>query len=220
MWCASYVQTYLERDVRQVQNVEDLNAFDRFVRLAAARTGQILNCSELARDAGISPPTAKKWMSLLEASGQVYLLQPYFKNFGKRLIKSPKLYFLDTAIASFLTGLHEAGPLLHGPSAGALLETAVVSAWVKAFLHRGEPPSLYYWRSRDGLEVDLIIERNGRLFPMEIKATSTVRPGHASALEKWRVVTGQKDSPGVIVANVSEKLSVAPGVRAIPWWCI
>lgn len=217
LWCASYVQTYLERDVRQITNVGDLNAFDRFLRLAAARTGGLLNYSELGRDTGVSAPTAKQWISVLEASGQVYLLPPYFKNFGKRLIKSPKLYFLDTAIAAFLMGLHSPEPILGGPLAGAFVETAVVSGWVKAFQHRGEPPSLYFWRSRDGLEVDLLIDRNGRLYPIEIKATATVMPRHAEAIVHWRELAGETAAPGVIFADVDAPRSVAPGVRAVPW---
>jgi predicted AAA+ superfamily ATPase len=143
LWCASYIQTYLERDVRQIVNVGDLNTFDRFLRVCAARTGQILNLSEISRDVGMSVPTIKKWISILEASYQVYLLPPHFRNFGKRVIKSPKLYFSDPAIASFLMGLHDSEPLLNGPMNGHLFETAVVSEWVKAFYHRGEKPELY-----------------------------------------------------------------------------
>ena len=218
LWCASYVQTYLERDVRQITNVGDLNTFERFLRLAAARTGGILNYSELGRDAGVSAPTARQWISVLEASGQIFLLQPYFKNFGKRLIKSPKLYFLDTAIAAFLMGLHAPEPILGGPLAGAFVETAVVSGWVKAFQHRGEPPTLYFWRSRDGLEVDLLIDRNGRLHPIEVKATATVTPRHADALQRWRALAGESATPGLIFADIDAPRSVVPGVRAVPWW--
>ncbi len=220
IWCASYVQTYLERDVRQIVNVGDLNAFERFLRLAAARTGQLLNCSELAREVGVSAPTIKQWISVLEASGQVFLLQPYFRSFGKRLIKSPKLYFLDTALATFLLGLHSAEPTLHGPFVGPLVETAVVAGWVKAFQHRGQPPSLYFWRSRDGLEVDLLIDRDGTLFPLEVKASATITPGHAANVHKWRQLAGEPDGPAAIAANVPQPLAVSPGVRAVPWWWV
>jgi len=219
LWCAGYVQTYLERDVRQVVNVGDLNAFHLFLRVAAARTGQVINYSDLARDAGISPPTARKWMSVLEASGQVYLLPPYFRNFGKRLIKSPKIYWLDTAVAAFLMGLHSPEPLLHGPFLGPLFETAVISAWVKAFHNRGLPPAVYFWRSRDGIEVDLLVDHDGRLYPMEAKATSTVFPQHASALLKWRDLAGSRE-PSTIIADIPKPASLLPGVRAVPWWWI
>lgn len=220
LWCASYVQTYLERDVRQLLNVGDLNAFERFLRLVAARTGQILNFSDLARDTGVSQPTAKAWMSVLEASGQVYLLHPHFRNLGKRLIKSPKVYWLDTGIATFLMGLHTAQPTVQGPFVGALLETAVVSAWVKAFHNRGLPPSLYYWRSSDGIEVDIVIEYDGCLYPIEVKATSTVTPGHASSLTRWLSLAGANSRGGLVVADIAEPMSIVPNVRAIPWWWI
>jgi len=220
IWCSSYVQTYIERDVRQLINVGDLNTFSRFLRLVAARTGQVINYSDLGRDVGITSPTARKWISVLEASGLVYLLPPFFSNFGKRLIKSPKLYWLDTSLATFLMGLHSPDPLMHGPFLGPLFETAIVSAWVKAFYCRGIPPSLYYWRSRDGIEVDLLVDYNGKLYPMEIKATSTVLPQHASALKKWAELAGKSREPATIVADIPAPVGVTTGVRAIPWWCI
>jgi uncharacterized protein len=218
LWCASYVQTYLERDVRQVLRVGDLNTFERFLRLAAARIAQVLNVSDLARDVGVSPPTIKQWLSVLESSGVVYLLPPHFNNFGKRLIKSPKLYFLDTALATYLMGLHAPETIRHGPFAGALMETVVVAEWVKRFRNRGLAPSLYYWRSRSGLEVDLLVEVEGRLHPFEIKASSTITAHHADALLKWRQLAGAQSAPGTIVAHIDEILSPAPSVRAIPWW--
>jgi predicted AAA+ superfamily ATPase len=199
-------------------NVGDLNIFNRFLRLVAARTGQVVNYSDLGRDVGISAPTARKWMSVLEASGQVYLLPPYFRNFGKRLIKSPKIYWLDTSVATFLMGLHSSAPLLQGPFVGPLFETAIVSAWVKSFYNRGLPPALYFWRSRDGIEVDLLIDYNGRLYPAEIKATSTVLPQHASGLNKWCDLAEGKPEPAIIAADIPAPIVVSPGVRAIPWW--
>jgi predicted AAA+ superfamily ATPase len=216
LWCAGYIQTYLERDVRQIVNVDDLNAFNRFLRLCAARTGQILNMSELARDVGMSVPTVKKWLSVLEASYQIYLLPPHFNNLGKRIIKSPKLYFIDTGIATYLLGLHASEPTLQGPMIGPLFETMVVSEWIKAFYHRGERPELYYWRSKAGVEVDLIVDRNGRLYPIEIKATSTLFPAHAESLNRWRALAGDLASEGIIVANISERLRLKD-CQAIPW---
>ena len=216
LWCASYIQTYLERDVRQIINVGDLNTFDRFLRVCAARTGQILNLSEISRDVGMSVPTIKKWISILEASYQIYLLPPHFRNFGKRIIKSPKIYFLDPAIATFLMGLHDSEPLLNGPMIGHLFETVVVSEWVKAFYHRGEKSELFYWRSKAGLEIDLLIDRNHRLFPLEAKASATLLPGHAKALNKWRNLAGEEAVKGVIVANIDNPMEVS-GCRAISW---
>jgi len=216
LWCASYIQTYLERDVRQIVNVGDLNTFDRFLRVCAAQTAQILNLSEISRDVGVSVPTIKKWISILEASYQIYLLPPHFRNFGKRIIKSPKIYFLDPAIASFLMGLHDSEPLLNGPMIGHLFETAVISEWVKAFYHRGEKPELFYWRSKTGLEIDLLIDRNNRLYPLETKASATLLPGHAKALNNWRELAGDEAAKGVIIANIDDPMEVS-GCRAISW---
>lgn len=218
LWFASYIQTYLERDVRQLANVGDLDTFARFVRLCAARTAQVLNMSDLARDTGVSVPTVKRWLSALQAGGQVFLLPPYHRNFGKRLIKAPKLYFTDTGVAAFLLGLHNAEAVLDGNFAGPLFETAVVIEWLKVFLHRGELPALYYWRTSDGIEVDLIVEHGGRLHPIEIKSTSTVRPRDAAGLLKWLSLVGKESADGIIVADIAEDIPVAKGVRAVPWW--
>lgn len=216
LWCSSYIQTYLERDVRQIVNVGDLNTFNRFLRLCAARTAQILNMSELARAVGVSVPTVKKWLSILEASYQIFLLPPHFNNLGKRIVKSPKLYFLDTGIATFLMGLHAGEPTMKGPMVGSLFETMVVSEWIKAFLHRGEKPELYYWRSKAGIEVDLIVDRNSRLYPIEIKATSTLLPGHAESLNRWRALAGDLATEGLIVADIIDAIPFR-GCKAISW---
>lgn len=217
LWCASYIQTYLERDVRQITKVGDLNSFQRFLRLCAARTGQILNQSDLARDLGTSVPTVKSWLSVLEASHQIFLLPPHFNNFGKRLIKSPKLYFMDPALVTFLLGLHAVEPLREGPMFGALFETMVISNWVKIFQHRGEPPAMYYWRSASGLEIDLLIERNQRLYPFEIKSTQTVMPGHCEALNQWKELAGQTKQRGVLIAATSETFSLLNN-NVMPWF--
>lgn len=216
LWCASYIQTYLERDVRQIVNVGDLGAFNRFLRLCAGRTGQVLNMSEMARDVGVSMPTIKKWLSVLEASYQIHLLPPHFKNLGKRVIKSPKLYFVDTGIATFLMGLHTSEPILKGPMIGQLFETLVVSEWIKAFYHRGERPELYFWRSKKGLEIDLIVDRNGKLYPIEIKATATLLPRHFESLNKWRSLAANFTSSGILVADISETYRFK-GCRAVQW---
>jgi hypothetical protein len=159
-------------------------------------------------------------LSVLEASGQVYLLPPYFRNFGKRLIKSPKVYWLDTAIATFLMGLHSRSPLLQGPFIGALVETAVVAAWVKAFHHRGLPPQLYYWRSRDGLEVDLLVEYDGRIYPFEVKSTSTPTPLHAMPLKKWSELSRGAGERATVLADIPAAVTLESGVRAVPWWWV
>lgn len=217
LWAASYVQTYLERDVRAVTGVGDLGTFQVFLRLVAARTGQLLSLADLARDAGISHPTARQWLHVLEASHQVMLLRPYHANLGKRLVKHPKVYFLDTGLACFLVGLHDEAAVLDGPMGGPLVETAVVVEFVKALAHRGEPPALWFWRASDGLEVDLLLERGGRLHPIEIKSTATPRPAHAEGLRRWRERAGTRAADGLLVADVPGSHALIPGVRVVPW---
>lgn len=216
LWFSSYIATYLERDVRNVLNVGDLRTFERFVRLVAARTTQLLNASDLARDAGVSAATATRWLSVLEASGLLFLLPPLHMNLAKRWVKAPKIYWVDAGLAAFLVGWHDPSVLMSGPMAGALVETAVVAEWVKLFRNAGESPPLSFFRTADGLEVDLIVERNGRIYPMEIKATSTVTPRHAGPLGRFRAMVG--GVPGALVlADVPRALAVAPGVVARPW---
>ena len=193
LWCSSYITTYLERDVRNILKVGDLNQFERFLRLCATRTGNILNLSELAKDIGISVPTVKRWLSLLEASYQVYLLYPYYKNIGKRLIKSPKLYFNDTALATYLLGINDKETLLDSPHFGHLFETMIVTDFLKRFLHFGQMPTMYYLRTLDGLEVDLILEVGGRLHLFEIKSSMTILPKQAAPL--LRAIADLKDKP-------------------------
>ena len=182
LWCGSYISTYLERDVRNLAQIGDLSQFERFLKLCAIRTGQLLNLSELAKEIGMSVPTVKRWISILEAGYQIYLLYPYYRNLGKRLVKSPKLYFNDTALASYLLGLHSRETLLASPNFGNLFETLIVTDFLKRFLHFGETPSLYYLRTRDGLEVDIVLELGQKLHLFEIKSAMTILPKHASSL--------------------------------------
>jgi len=190
LWCGSYVATFLERDVRNLAHLGDLSQFERFLRLCAVRTGQILNLSDLARDIGVSVPTAKRWLSVLEAGYQVFLLYPFYQSLGKRLVKSPKIFFNDTALATYLLGLHDKNALFNSPSFGHLFETMVVTDVLKRFLHGGEMPSMYYLRTRDGLEVDLVLELGQKLSLFEIKSTMTAWPKHADSLA--RLMSGLK----------------------------
>ncbi len=216
LWLGSYVQTYLERDVRDLVNVGDLSAFARFLALTGACSGQLLNMTDLARDVGVTGPTVRRWLSVLEASQLLYLLRPFHRNFGKRLVKSPKLYLLDPGLASFLLGLHTQESILQGPSAGALVETAVVAEWIKAFRQQGETLPLYYWRSSGGFEVDLVIERNRRLYGLEIKATATPLPGHAESLARWLELAG-RGALGALACRIDAPTALRPGIRAVPW---
>ncbi|KAF0166780.1 MAG: putative GTP-binding protein, partial [Caulobacteraceae bacterium] len=216
LWLSSYVQTYLERDVRDLLRVGDLQAFGRFLGLVAARSGTILNMADLGRDAGVTGPTAKAWLSVLEASHLVFLLRPHFRNLGKRIVKSPKLYLTDPGIVTFLTGLHSSEAALRGPSAGALMETVVVSEWVKLFRQRGERPPLTFYRSNTGDEVDLVIEHDGRTYGIEVKLTSAPTPAHAASLAKWLAATGP-GARGVLACAIDAPVALGPRIRAVPW---
>jgi predicted AAA+ superfamily ATPase len=170
---SSYVVTYLERDVRNIKAVGDLRDFDRFLRAAALRSGQILSYSDLARDVGVSANTAKSWVSVLEASGQIRLLEPYHRHLGKRLVKSPKLYFMDAGLACHLVGLTDVGALLASPLGGALFETLAIGQVVRHYqVDRNRPP-IWFWRTGDGEEVDLLVERGGRFTAVECKLAET-----------------------------------------------
>ena len=175
LFYSSYTQTYLQRDVRDLAHVGNLETFTRFLKACAARTGQMLNLSDLARDTDVSVMTAKHWLSILVASFQVYLLQPYHSNLTKRLYKTPKLYFLDTGLCSYLTEWSSAQTLAAGAMAGALLETYVVTEILKSWWHRMKFPSLYYYRDKEGREIDILILQDSIMYPVEVKKAATVQ---------------------------------------------
>jgi len=218
LWMSAYVQTYVERDVRQLHNVHDLRAFEAFVALCATRHGQQLNMASLSREAGISQPTVKTWLGALEAAYLVHLLPPYFESFGKRVVKSPKLYLADSGIACTLTRQPSAEAALAGAMGGALFEGWVVSEAVKAFTHHGRRPELYFWRSHDGLEVDLLIRIADRLVPVEIKLTATPTPRHVQPLERFKHLAGPTATPqGLLVCRASQPRPLPHGHLALPW---
>jgi len=217
LWCSSYISTYLERDVRSLAQIGDLSQFERFLKLCATRTGQLLHLSELAKEVGISVTTIKRWISLLETGYQVFLLYPYYKNIGKRLVKSPKLYFNDTALASYLLGLHERETLLKSPNFGNLFETFVVTDFWKRFLHFGQMPSMYYLRTRDGLEVDLVIEFGQKLYLFEIKGMMTILPKHAASLIRISNDLKSQTGSSAIISITSENFRIGKDIYNYNW---
>lgn len=189
-WYASYIATYVERDVRQVLEVRDLATFARFIKLCAARTGQLLNITNLATDAGISQSSAKQWLSVLEASYVLFMLQPYHENYGKRLIKSPKLYFYDTGLAAHLLGISDAQQMNIHSSRPALFEALVINEAIKSRLNLGKAHQCYFWRDSTGLEVDLIMQTSQGLLPVEVKSGQTIASDWFKNLKKWQTLNG------------------------------
>jgi len=177
----SYVQTYLQRDVRDLLKVGDLDLFMRFLKATAARTGQSLNYTDLARDCAVSVNTIRNWMAVLEASHQVFLLPAWPTNRSKRLYTTPKLHFLDTGLCAYLAEWSSPATLEAGAMSGAILESFVVSEVLKSWWHRGKDPALYHYRDKDGREIDLLIAQDGRLHPIEVKKAASVRLRDASA---------------------------------------
>lgn len=189
-WYGNYVTTYLERDVRQVKNITDLSVFQRFLKMCAARSGQILNLSSLGDDCGITHNTAKSWLSILEAGYIVYLLRPHHQNFNKRLIKSPKIYFYDSGLLAYLLGISSPEILMTHASRGHVFETWVISELLKGRLNRGFKDNIYFWRDNSGHEIDCIVDQGDRLVPLEIKSGKTVSEDFFKGLRFWSRISG------------------------------
>jgi predicted AAA+ superfamily ATPase len=211
----AYIQTYVERDVRQIQNIADLNAFIQFTQLCAGRTGQLLNYSNLANDAGIAVNTVKAWISVLEASYVVYRLQPYHENFKKRLIKSPKLYFYDTGLACSLLGIRSAEQVSTHYLKGALFENQIMNEFIKRALNRGERSYPNFWRDSRGKEIDCLLSYEGELMPIEIKAGKTVSSHYFSNIKYWQRLTGLEGSRYVVYGG---DLSLQTGDGVLVSW--
>ena len=215
LFYGSYVQTYLQRDVRALSSVGDKMSFLKFLRTAAGRTAQILNMADMARDAEISPNTAKRWLSVLQTSGIVHLLEPYHANLTKRMVKAPKLYFLDTGLAAYLTEWSSHKTLEAGAMSGAIFETWAVAEIIKSYWHAGKPAPLYYYRDRDQREIDLLIVRDGMVYPLEIKKTTAptkrdVR--HFSLLKRLHLEVG----PGCVLCMSEKTMPITKTVQAVP----
>jgi len=214
-WYPNYIQTYIERDVRLLKNISDLNTFQKFTRLCAGRTGQVLNLLSLGNDCGITHNTAKSWISVLESTYIIFLLKPYYKNFNKRMIKMPKLYFYDTGLACSLLGIQEKRHLTTHYSYGSLFESFVLSEIIKMQLNRGIDPHSYFWKDRTGNEVDCVIENNGSLSAIEIKSSATVTDNFFNGLSYWKRAAKAKIKPYVIY-NGKERQK-RPSAEVINW---
>jgi uncharacterized protein len=214
LWFDSYLQTFLERDVRALRAVHDLSLFRRFLALLASRHGQVLNRSDLAAPLGLSVPTVNAWLSVLETTGQIVLVQPYFENFGKRLIKSPRLYWLDSGMACHLLGLTTQRQLESSPFMGPVFEGAVAAEFLKAQVNAGHRRELYFFRDERGLEVDFLLPRpGGRLALVEVKSSMTAVPQDAKPMER---LGAPANAERWVVYRGKERVTLAPGVKAVP----
>lgn len=217
LWFRSYVQTYLERDVRAVTSIRDLATFRRFMGLVASRCGQMLNKTDLAAPLGVSVPTVTEWLGVLEITGQILLIPPFYENFGKRLVKSPKLYFTDSGLGAHLLGVRGASDLAPSPFRGVLFEGWVASEIVKHRVGRGLDRGLYYFRDRQGLEVDFMIdEGNRRVTLIEAKATRTPMPDDGKVLSRLAGSMSERTVQAWVVhEGRSPTSALRPGVRAV-----
>ena len=227
LWWSSFLQTYLERDVRAVTAVRDLATFRRFLALLASRHGQILNKSDLAAPLGVSIPTITQWLGVLEITAQILVVPPFYENFGKRLIKSPKIYFADSGLACHLLGIETQGELDRSPFLGALFEGFVAAEIAKGQINAGRRRELYHFRDEQGLEVDFVVPRpGGALALVECKAGHTVAPAMAAPLQRLAGALQRKRAPAMEVPMflvhrepkaVTPTHAISPGVRALPW---
>jgi predicted AAA+ superfamily ATPase len=196
---SAYITTYIERDIRSMRDVGDLSAFHRFVKLCAARAGQLLNLQNLAADCGIAINTAKSWLSVLEASYILFLLRPHHANFSKRLIKTPKLYFYDTGVLCHLLGITSNKTLYNHHLCGAIFENMTILEIVKYYTNTGQNSEIFFWRDSNGNEIDVLLETGGRLSPIEIKSSATMQPAFAAGLKKWLAIAGDAAGQGFVV---------------------
>jgi predicted AAA+ superfamily ATPase len=212
----SYVSTYIERDVRQVKNIDNLNTFSNFLQLCAGRVGQILNITSLAGDAGISPNTAKSWLSILEASYIIHFLQPYYKNFSKRITKSPKMYFYDTGLVCSLVGINSADQVKTYHSKGALFENLIITELIKGRLHHGGVPRFYFWQNKTKQEIDLIIDHPDGPIPYEIKSGMTMNESYFTNLKYWQKVSGDFSGNLNVIYGGDKNLNTGSG-KFVSW---
>ncbi|MBR2525591.1 ATP-binding protein [bacterium] len=208
---SSYIRTYIERDIRDLTSISDEMKFLTFIRVLAARTGQVLKYSELAKEVGISQPTVKNWLSVLVSSNLVYLLPPYYKNISKRMTKMPKIYFLDTGLCSYLTGWSSPEVIKKGAMNGAFFETFVVSEIIKSYLHNGETPLIYWYRDTLQKEIDLLIEKNGKLYPIEIKLTTNP---NKTMVKNFDIIDNR--GMGALICLQNTEMFLTDNIKIIP----
>lgn len=213
----SYIQSYVERDVRQLVNIESLKTFQKFMQLCAGRTGQLLNISDLCNSCGIHRKTAEKWLTILEASYIVFLLKPYWENFNKRVTKMPKLYFYDTGLATSLLDIKTTNELANSIFRGPLFESLIIADFYKQYFNHGQNPPLYFWRDKNGeIEVDCLINQGGQLKPIEIKSGETASTNYFKALNKWNEISNTNPENSYVVYGGTQNQTRSIG-KLISW---
>jgi predicted AAA+ superfamily ATPase len=215
LWYPAYIRTYIERDVKQIRNIENTILFNRFLQLCAGRAGQQLNISALSNEAGVEIKTVQAWLSILQSSYIIYLLPPYHKNFNKRVVKTPKLYFLDTGLACSLLGIREKKELLNSHFRGALFENYIIVEMLKQKYNTGSTAGFYYWKENNGLEIDLLIDTGREMIAHEIKSTTTFNEPLLKSLHQWAKVSGS--SKGVLLYNGQIEINVKNQSQVINW---
>lgn len=219
-WIENYIESYVERDVRSIVNVSDLRQFENFLRLTASYAGQLVNYASISNAIGVSEPTVKRWLSVLETSGIIFLLPPWFENLSKRIVKSPKLYFVDTGILSYLLSIRDKENLVLNSHWGAVFENFVVAEFYKRFYHVGEKPQMYFYRDKTGLEVDLLVQTGSDVIPIETKASLTWNENFSFHIQKWISFQKKPISKGYVIYRGDAVLRKKDTVTCLPWWGI
>ncbi len=217
-WIENYILTYIERDIRSLVNVDNLKLFEDFLKICASMSGQLINYTSISNSIGVSQPTVKKWLSLLETSGILFVLPPHYKNFKKRIVKTPKLYFTDTGVLSFLLSIRNPDELISHPLWGNIFETFIISEFYKRVHHTGEKPPFYFWRDKTGNEIDLIVDIGSKLLPIEIKASKTYSPKLKTNIFSWLNLKNNTSEKGFVIYRGEEVIGKRSAVRVIPWW--
>ncbi len=216
-WIENYLLTYVERDIRNLINLNNLRTFENFLKICASFSGQLVNFASISNMLGISQPTVKKWLSLLETSSIIFFLPPFHRNFSKRIVKSPKLYFIDTGLLCFLLSIRSSEDLKNHYLYGNIFETFIISEFYKRICHLAEIPPLYFWRDKTGNEIDLIIEYKNDMIPIEIKSAMTYTKSFSAGIEKWLKLTGNTAKKGFVIYKGSDMIGKSGDIPTVPW---
>ncbi|HRW58214.1 MAG TPA: ATP-binding protein [Chlamydiales bacterium] len=210
-WLANYIQTYIERDVRSLKNIKDLSSFQRFIRMCAARCGQLVDLTSLGNDCGISHNTVKEWLNILEASFIIFLLKPHYKNYNKRLVKSPKIYFYDTGLLCYLLNIENPDQLKTHYLRGGIFESFVISEIIKKKINKNLQPNVYFWRDQAGHEIDCVLEKSNEIIPIEIKSSKTINDSYFSNLLYWNKISSSDSKNNIIIYAGKETFKRSQG---------